>query len=168
MGLSLPYADEQRYRAYKMSRYAGASLRCAEKFIDNLLKQQAPENAFDEFRKRPYNAGPLLGQEQSEIAGRLGTGVNNLSAPIKQGLTKALQNIEQSGELEKFDVWSKDAGQRLSSFFEKIIEPKLPGALEKLEDLIDGISGRIDKLSQGKDWNPETEQDPHWKQHPLG
>jgi hypothetical protein len=139
-----------------------------EAILERALGNSAKPNAGLEMRRDPRMAGYLLGQEQSEIAGKLGTGTNDLFAPVQQGMTKALQNLEQSGELEKFDAWSKDAGQRLSSFFQKFIEPKLPGALQKLEDLIDAIGDRIDKLSRGKDWwqDPKTEQHIHWDRIP--
>jgi hypothetical protein len=106
MGLRLSWADRVRYRAIQnVPGMQGQAYDAREKFIEQLLGSQAPENAFQEYSKKPYNAGDILGQEQAEIAGRLGTGVNDLFAPVQQELTKALQNLEQSGELEKFDAW---------------------------------------------------------------
>jgi hypothetical protein len=135
-----------------------------EAILERALKNVANPNAGLEARRDPRMAGYLFGQEQTEIAGKLGLGTNDLFAPVQQAMTKALRDFEGSGELEKFDVWSKDAGTRLSSFFQKFIEPKLPGALQKFEDILDKISDRIDKLTQGKDWfqDPKTEQHIHW------
>jgi hypothetical protein len=149
-----------------------------EAILEQALKNVANPNAGLEARRDPRMAGYLFGQEQTEIAGKLGLGTNDLFAPVQQEMTKALKTFEDNGELEKFDVWSKDAGQRLSSFFQKMIEPRLPGALQKLEDLIDAIVGKSDKLgNQGPElvngdkkdegllaWHqdPKTEQHIHY------
>jgi hypothetical protein len=187
MGLSLSWENRLKYRAIQnYPGMQGQAYTAREQFIEGLLQKQAPEGAFGAMGQRPQSAGYLLGQEQTEFAQKLGVGVNDLFAPVQQELTKALKQIEDSGDLEKFDTWAKGAGQRISDFFGKFIEPKLPSALDalvkgldKFGDGIDRLSRHLDKIENAKNWlqnpNPEHKSFPermgdfwHWGTGLLG
>ncbi len=145
MGLSLSWSDRLKYRAIQnYPGQQGQAYDAREKFIENLLSKQAPEGAFAAAAKNPYLAGYRQEQEQSEFTGRLGQGINNMFAPVQDAITAALQNMERNGEIEKFTAWSTQAGANIASFFTKVIEPNIPGALEALSGWFDKLGPKLD------------------------